>query len=158
MTVPSRLSVLAPVALAVLALLVPSAAQAKHAPKARSFSGTVTSVARDHRSFRIRRTGHAGVLFRVGHGLKRGKGARLTKGQALDVRARRVKGHWVASRIARSPSSADDENTAGDDDTADDPGDDVGDDDTGDDDSGDDPGDLLDPGDDPGDLLDPDGP
>lgn len=158
MIAPRRLSVLAPAALVVLALLAPSAAQARHAPKARSFTGTVTSVARDHRSFRIKRTSRGSVLFRVGRGLKRGKGARLTKGQALDIRARRVKGRWVASRIARSSSTADDENTADDDDTADDPGDDVGDDDTGDDDTGDDPGDLVDPGDDLGDLLDPEDP
>jgi hypothetical protein len=140
-----------------LALLAPSAAQAKHTAKARSFTGTVASVTRDHHSFRIRRSSRASVLFRVGHGFKRGKGARLTTGQALDVRARRVKGHWVASRITRSAASQD-EDTVGDDPSADEPDEDLGDDDTGDDDTGDDPGDLVDPGDDLGDLLDPDGP
>jgi hypothetical protein len=148
----NKLSALASVALLALALCAASAADARRAPKARSFSGTVASVAHDRRSFRISRTAHAGVLFRVGHGFKRSKGARLAKGQALDVRARRIKGHWVASRIAPSPASDDqgDDATA-DDGTADDPADDT----SADDGTLDDPGDLLDPGVDPGDVLDP---
>jgi hypothetical protein len=155
MTSSKRLSVLASLALTAVALLAPSAADAKHAPKARSFSGTVASVARDRRTFRIRRTSRASVLFRVGHGLKRGKGAHLARGQALDVRARRIKGRWVASRIARS-AATEDEDTAGDDPGADEPDEDLSD-DTGDD-GADDLGDLLDPDDDLGDLLDPEEP
>jgi hypothetical protein len=152
-----RLSVLALPVLAALALLAPSAADAKRATKARSFSGTVASVSHDRRSFRIRRASHPSVLFHVGHGLRRGKGARLTRGQALDVRARRVKGRWVASRIARS-TAADDQDTTEDDPAADDPGDEDLGDDTGDDDGADDPGDLVDPGGDLGDLLDSEDP
>ena len=101
MTPPKRL--FAPALFAVLALammsMAPTAMAKPGAAKVRSLNGTVSAVARDHRSFRIRRAGKASVRIRTTRSTKRAKGVRLKKGQALRVRARHTRKGWIATKI-----------------------------------------------------------
>lgn len=114
---------LVPALCAVLALallsMAPGALAKPHAAKVRSFHGTVGAVARDHHSFRLRRAGKVGVRIRVARSTKLAKGVRLKKGLSLNVRARRIRGGWVATKITRANPRGKDDAGAGDDPGAD---------------------------------------
>jgi hypothetical protein len=129
---------------------VPGGAMAKsgHKAKAHTFTGTVAAVAKDRRSFRLRRSGKSALRIRVARSTKTGKGAHVRTGQSLGVRARRVHGAWVATRISRLTNSTATDPASG----ADDPDPDLGEDDQ----DIEDDLDLDDLDLDPGDLLDPD--
>ncbi len=101
MTPPKRLFALALFAVLALAMMsmAPTAMAKPGAAKVRSLHGTVSAVARDHRSFRIRRAGKASVRIRTTRSTKRAKGVRLKKGQALRVRARHTRKGWIATKI-----------------------------------------------------------
>jgi hypothetical protein len=110
--IPSK-RLFAPVLFAGLALalmsMAPSVLAKPGAAKVRSFHGTVSSVARDHRSFRIRRAGKASVRIRLVRSTKKAKGVRVKRGQALAVRARRTPKGLVATRIASLRTRGDDD-------------------------------------------------
>jgi hypothetical protein len=109
-----------PVLLAVFAIallaLAPGSSLAKTGKaKVRGFEGTVASVARDRHSFRIARRGHASVRIRVTRSTRRAHGARLRRGQAVRIKARRTRHGWVATKIARSIARGEDKSDAEDD-------------------------------------------
>jgi hypothetical protein len=94
--------------------MAPTAMAKPGAAKVRSLHGTVSAVARDHRSFRIRRAGKASVRIRTTRSTKRAKGVRLKKGQALRVRARHTRKGWIATKIVvvrAAPRGGDDTGT-----------------------------------------------
>ena len=116
MTPPKRL--FAPTLFAVLALammsMAPTAMAKPGAAKVRSLHGTVSAVARNHHSFRMRRAGKASVRIRTTRATKLAKGVRLKKGQALRVRARHTRKGWVATKIVvvrAAPRGGDDTGT-----------------------------------------------
>jgi len=109
-----------PVLLAVFAIallaLAPGSSLAKTGKaKVRGFEGTVSSVARDRHSFRLTRPGHASVRIRVARSTRRAHGARLRRGQAVRIKARRTRHGWVATKIARSIARGEDKSDAEDD-------------------------------------------
>ena len=117
------------VAVAAMAV-IPTGATAKSSDGLTSFHGTVQSVSTANKTFRLKRTNGAIRTFRVTSStvVERvgGRLGALTRGEAIEVKARVVDGRWTARKI-----EADD----------DDRGDDRGGDDDGDDhDAGDDHG------------------
>ncbi len=111
---------------AVAALGPPTAAAKPDKARAHSFQGTVSAVARDRRSFRIRHGRRATVSIRVGPSARRAPRV----GDTVKVRARRGRhGGWVATRIARVHEKAEDPSETEDDVSTDEdqPADDLGD-------------------------------
>jgi hypothetical protein len=113
---------------------VPGPAVAKSSDGLRSFHGTVTSVSKSAKTFRVKRTNGTSLTFRVTSAtvFERISGgfSGLSKGRAIEVKAKNVDGRWSARKI--------EPDTDGDD--GDDRGRGRGSDDSSDDDAGDDHG------------------
>lgn len=91
--------------MAVLGTVAPGAmAQAPTTPVARHLDGTVTSVARQDRAFRMRTESGRVIRIKVNRGTRfeRIAGfAGLRRGQVIEVTARRRDGRWVAIEVER---------------------------------------------------------
>ena len=102
-------AVLATMALAVTALPAPALADDHHNGRT-SFEGRVLSVDRSARAFRLRDHERGTVTIRVTDATRfedfSGFSAALRPGRKLEVKARRVNGHLVATRIERFSSSS----------------------------------------------------
>jgi hypothetical protein len=112
--------------------LVPASAPAKSSDGLTSFHGTVTSVSTAGKTFRIKRANGATLTFRVTSATTYervgGRLSALTRGEAIEVKARRVDGRWTARKVeADDDGAGDDHGGGGDDDGANhDAGDDHG--------------------------------
>jgi hypothetical protein len=75
-----------------------------------SFHGTVTSVSKANKTFRLRRSTGATLTFRVTSTTKyeRLAGLASLRGKAVEVKARRIDGRWTARKIEPDDDSADD--------------------------------------------------
>jgi hypothetical protein len=105
--------------------LVPMGATAKSSSGLRSFHGKVTSVSTADKTFRIKRSNGTSLTFRVTSAtvFQRlgGRLSALREGRAVEVKARKADGRWVARKVQP------DGDATGDDDGADhDAGDDHG--------------------------------
>ncbi|MCW2987056.1 MAG: hypothetical protein JWR63_4626 [Conexibacter sp.] len=121
MTMKRTISMLAPVA-AVAALAAIPGTGATAAPVSaasstaglKSFHGTVSSVSSG--TLRLKRAGGRIMSFRVTSGTTferlGGRLSALTKGKAIEVKARQVNGRWTARKI--EPGAAADDNGADD--------------------------------------------
>jgi hypothetical protein len=92
-----------------------------------NFHGTVSTVSAAQKTFKIKRANGASLTFtvtsstvfeRVGGGL-----AALRRGKAVEVKAKRVDGRWVARKVEPGGAAGDDHGGHGNDDP---PGDDHG--------------------------------
>jgi hypothetical protein len=93
----------------------------------RSFHGRVASVSTADKTFQIRRAGGGTLTFRVTSTtvFQRlgGRLAALRENRAIEVKAKRVDGRWIARKVERDDAAADDR---GDDGAGHDVGDDHG--------------------------------
>jgi hypothetical protein len=100
---------LAPAAIAALTI-APGASPAAAASSTglTSFHGTVSSVSKSDRTFRIKRTNGTSLTFRVTTAtvFQRISFAGLTKGRSIEVKARKINGRWTARKV--EPGTADD--------------------------------------------------
>jgi hypothetical protein len=117
MTSKRTISTAVAAALAAAALTaVPGPATAKDAPGLTGFHGTVTSVSTTAKSFRIKRIGGTSLTFRVTSATTfqriSGGFSGLSKGKAIEVKAKKVDGRWIARKV--EPGTAGDDH--GDDD------------------------------------------
>jgi Domain of unknown function (DUF5666) len=122
-------SLLVGTAVAVLAAVpgTSSAATAGSSAALTNFHGTVSSVSTAEKTFKIKRANGTSLTFsvtastvfeRVGGGL-----SALRRGKAIEVKAKRVGGRWVARQVEPGGTSGDDHGGHGNDDP---PGDDHG--------------------------------
>jgi Cu/Ag efflux protein CusF len=91
---------------------VSSAGTVKSVPGLHSFHGKVSAVSTKHKALRIKRTGGSSVRFTVTSSTTYGHVTGLSglhRGDAVEVKARKVNGAWVARKIEGA------ENEAGDD-------------------------------------------
>jgi hypothetical protein len=99
---------------------VPGPASAKDPAGLTSFHGTVTSVSTSARTFRVKRVNGTSLTFRVTSAttFQRISGglSGLTKGKAIEVKAKQVGGRWTARKV--EPGTAADDHGSGDDDGA----------------------------------------
>ena len=110
------------VALAVSASAVPAAAPASSAAATREFEGTVVSVNRDNRTFRLRDTERGTVRIRVTRRTRYeridGLGDLRAGMTNIEATVRRSDGRWVALEVERSGGGGEhggDDDSGGDD-------------------------------------------
>jgi len=94
----------------------PAGAKSSSSAGLRSFHGTVVSVSNSDRTLRLRRSASLTTTFRITSttvfdGLS-GISA-LTRGRAVEVKARLVGGRWVARKIEPATRSRDDHGSGG---------------------------------------------
>jgi hypothetical protein len=125
MTIKRTISTAVAAAFAAAALTAaPGPAAAKSSAGLTSFHGTVTSVSKSANTFRVTRANGTSLTFRVTSVtlFQRISGgfSGLTKGRAIEVKAKKVDGRWSARKVEPG--------TAGEDDGDDGPNHDAGDD------------------------------
>jgi hypothetical protein len=96
----------------------PGPAAAKSSPGLTSFHGTVTSVSKSAKTFRVKRANGTSLTFRVTSAtvFQRISGgfSGLAKGRAIEVKAKHVDGRWSARKV--EPGTAGDDHGGGSDD------------------------------------------
>src|SRR3954447_22150629 len=90
--------------------VVPMGATAKSSSDLRSFHGKVTSVSTADKTFRIKRSNGTSLTFRVtGATVFQRLGGRLSalrQGRAIEVKARKADGRWVARKVEADSDAA----------------------------------------------------
>ncbi len=101
-----------------IAALTAAPATAKSSAGLTSFHGTVTSVSKTAKTFRVKRANGTSLTFRVTSAtvFERISGgfSGLTKGRAVEVKAKKVDGRWSARKVERE-TAEDEDHDAGDD-------------------------------------------
>ena len=122
------LRTIVPLALVTAAVVAPAtaaAAPAGSAAAAREYEGTVVSVNRDHRTFRLRDSERGTIRIKVNRNTRfervSGLGGLSAGLQNIEATVKRSNGRWVALEVERSGGGGD---HGGDDDGGDDHGDD----------------------------------
>ena len=116
-------------AIAALALIPgPGTAAAKSSDGLTSFHGTVTTVSKANKTFRIKRASGTSLTFRVTSATSfqriSGGFSGLSRGRAIEVKAKKVDGRWSARKV--EPGTAGDDDSGNDDGPIHDAGDDHG--------------------------------
>jgi hypothetical protein len=119
MTIKRTISTAVAAAFAAAALTAaPGPATAKSSAGLTSFHGTVTSVSKSAKSFRLKRANGTSLTFRVTSAtvFQRISGgfSGLAKGRAVEVKAKKVDGRWSARKV--EPGTAGDDDGSGNDD------------------------------------------
>jgi Domain of unknown function (DUF5666) len=125
MTIKRTISTAVAAAFTAVALTAtPGPAAAKSSAGLTNFHGTVTSVSKSTKTFRVKRANGTSLTFRVTSAtvFQRISGgfSGLAKGRAIEVKAKKVDGRWSARKVEPG--------TPGEDDGDDGPGHDAGDD------------------------------
>jgi hypothetical protein len=99
---------------------VPGPATAKDSAGLTSFHGTVTSVSKSAKTFRIKRTSGTSLTFRVTSATTfqriSGGFSGLTSGKAIEVKAKKVDGRWTARKVEPGTAGDTDHHGGGNDD------------------------------------------
>jgi hypothetical protein len=99
---PALLAGVIAVAIAALGTGVSSAGTVKSVPGLHSFHGTVSAVSTKHKALRIKRTGRSSVRFVMTSSTTYEHVSGLSslhRGDAVEVKARKVNGTWVARKV-----------------------------------------------------------
>lgn len=108
---------LAAVAATTSVALLPASAPAKSDDGLSSFHGTVTSVSTANKTFRVKRANGTTRTFRVTRTtvFQRvgGRLGALTRGEAIEVKARRVDGVWTVRKVEADDDDSGDDNGSG---------------------------------------------
>jgi len=130
MTIKRTISTTVAAAFAAAALTAaPGPATAKSSAGLTSFHGTVSSVSKSAKTFRLARANGTSLTFRVTSAtvFQRISFAGLSKGRSIEVKAKKVDGRWSARKVEPGTAGDDDNGGGGNDDGPDhDAGDDHG--------------------------------
>jgi hypothetical protein len=118
MTIKRTISAAVATAFTAAALIaVPSSATAKSSAGLTNFHGTVTSVSKSAKTFRVKRANGTSLTFRVTSAtvFQRISGgfSGLTKGRAIEVKAKNVDGRWSARKVEPGTAGDDDSDAHG---------------------------------------------
>jgi hypothetical protein len=119
MTIKRTISTAVAAAVTAAALAAaPGPAIAKSSDGLTNFRGTVSSVSKSAKTFRIKRVNGTSLTFRVTSATTfqriSGGFSGLAKGRAIEVKAKKVDGRWSARKV--EPGTAGDDNGGGNDD------------------------------------------
>jgi hypothetical protein len=115
---PALLAGVLALLIAAVGASVSSAGTVKSAPGVHSFHGTVSAVSTKNKALRIKRSGRPGVRFVVTSSTSYDHASGLSglhRGDAVEVKARKVNGTWVARKVESPQNQNENETEPGDD-------------------------------------------